>query len=70
MDQNPLQQLLLERSMSKEPIAPSGLPAPTPKPKSHLPPAWKRYLTGLRMQEAVRNNWQPSPTLVKILEGK
>ena len=66
---DPLKQILLNRLMTKEPTAPSGLPAPIPNKQSHLPPAFQRYLTGLKMQKAIRAGWDPHPTLVKILEG-
>ncbi|MGE3341506.1 MAG: hypothetical protein AB7J46_06455 [Candidatus Altimarinota bacterium] len=71
--ENQLTQLLLERVGGQEeatPVAPSGLPAPTPNAKRKLPPAWKRYLNALSMQQAIANNWTPHPTLVNILNKK
>ena len=52
------------------PTAPSGLPAPPPNAKQHESPALKRYLTAQRMMNAISHGWQPSPTLVKVLEGE
>ena len=55
---------------SKMPTAPTGLPATPPSNKASLPPAWQRYATGLKMQQAYANNWQPNPIMLRLLEGK
>ena len=52
------------------PKAPTGLPAPAPNSPSRVPPAWQRYRTGLRMQDAYANGWNPNPIMLRILEGK
>lgn len=71
-DNQNLHETLLQRQLgAQQPAlpAPTGLPAPTPNPKSNLPPAWKRYATGLKMQHAYANGWNPNPMLLRILEG-
>ena len=55
---------------AKAPTAPTGLPATTPTQAATVPPDWQRYLTGLRMQHAYANNWQPNPMLVRLLSGE
>ena len=52
------------------PTAPTGLPATPPGNKAALPPAWQRYATGLKMQNAYANNWQPNPIMLLLLNGK
>lgn len=69
MQTDPLKELLMNRT-ELVPEAPSGLPAPPPNPKQHESPAWQRYLTSLKMQDAVAGGWKISPTLVKVLEGR
>jgi hypothetical protein len=54
-----LTQVLLDRATG---------PPPNPDPK--LPPAWKRWLTAQRMQQAYANNWQPNPILLRLMEGR
>ena len=49
------------------PKAPTGLPAPAPNAPSRVPPAWDRYVTGLNMQKAYANNWNPNPMLVRLM---
>ena len=53
-----------------DPVAPTGLPAPAPQAKAGLPPAWQRYATSLKMQDAVANDWTPNPMLIRLLNGK
>lgn len=45
--------------------------APDTMPNSHAktPPRWQRYITGQKMEEAYRNNWNPNPMLIRIMEG-
>lgn len=54
------------------PTAPTGLPAPPPAAPNQgtVPPAWQRYSTGLKMQNAYANNWNPNPILLRLLNGK
>lgn len=61
-----------EIQSAAQPTAPTGLPAPPPAPPGtgRVPPAWKRYVTAQKMQDAVANNWTPNPTLVKILSDR
>ena len=42
----------------------------TPTVPDKLPPAWKRYLTALKMEHGYKNSWSPNPTLIRILEGQ
>ena len=49
------------------PKAPTGLPAPVPGKTNTLPPAWQRYATSQKMQQAYRNNWTPNPMLIRLL---
>ena len=53
-------------AMAAAPKAPTGLPAPMPTAPSRVPPAWSRYLTGLKMQHAYKNSWIPNPFLVRL----
>ena len=53
-----------------DPVAPTGLPAPAPNQKEQIPPAWQRYATALKMQNAYANNWTPNPMLIRLLNGK
>ena len=64
--------VMTERALVPEvPTAPTGLPSIPPKGhEGKTPPAWKRYDTGLKMQEAISNGWQPNPTLIRILNNK
>lgn len=59
----------LTQDLEDVPLAPTGLPALPPNPTPRLPPAWKRYMTGLKMQDAYANDWRPNPILLRILEG-
>lgn len=59
----------LTQDLEDVPLAPTGLPAIPPNPDTRLPPAWKRYMTGLKMQDAYANDWRPNPILLRILEG-
>jgi len=51
-------------------VAPTGLPAPTPNMSEGIPPAWQRYSTGLKMQNAYANNWQPNPIILRMMRGR
>ena len=48
------------------PVAPvaARFVAPPPKPKSHLPTAFNRWLTAEKMKDGYRNNWTPNPVLI------
>lgn len=76
MANDPLKQTLIDRYMDTTGptagglTAPTGLPVPPPSEPSRVPPAWQRYLTGLKMQNAYANNWNPNPMLVRATEGK
>lgn len=50
------------------PKAPTGLPAPVPSKSNALPPAWQRYATAQKMQNAVANSWSPNPMLIRLLD--
>ena len=50
-------------------MAPTGLPVPPPGETAKVPPAWQRYLTGMKMQNAYANNWTPNPMLIRVAEG-
>jgi len=67
MKDDALRNALADRMM---PMAPTGLPAPPPAKPSRVPPAVDRYTTGLKMQHAIANNWEPNPTLIRLLGGK
>lgn len=41
-----------------------------PKPSATVPPEWKRFDTAQKMQTAVRNNWSPNPTLIRLLASR
>lgn len=41
-----------------------------PKPASTVPPKWQRFETAQNMQNAVRNDWSPNPTLIRLLSGR
>ena len=41
-----------------------------PKPASTVPPKWERFETAQNMQNAVRNDWKPNPTLIRLLSGR
>ena len=60
---DPLKETLMARAV---PMAPTGLPAPPPSQPSRVRPAMDRYATGLKMQEAIANGWQPNPTLIRL----
>ncbi len=62
-----LKKIMMERVV---PTAPTGLPAPPPAPASHVKPAEDRYRTGMKMQHAYANGWNPNPMLIRVLEGK
>lgn len=66
-----LRTLLVQRGLARQftepPTAPTGLPVLPPMPGPRIPPALRRYQTGLRMQQAYANQWTPHPLLVRIL---
>lgn len=49
--------------------ASTGLPTPVPNQSQGVPPAWQRFLTGQRMQDAYRANWTPNPMIIRMLSG-
>lgn len=64
-------EVIQNKDLSVVPTAPTGLPSIPPKGhEGKTPPAWKRYDTGLKMQEAISKGWTPNPTLVRILNNK
>jgi hypothetical protein len=42
-------------------------PTATPSAPNHLPPAWQRFATAQKMQNAYKNNWQPNPVLMGMM---
>jgi len=47
-----------------------GLPTPPPNPSARVPPAWQRWATSQKMQDAYRNNWSPNPMMIRLMEGQ
>lgn len=68
VDNKRLREALFSRS-GLGPMSPAGLPTGLPAQKPQLKPAWQRYMTGLKMQEAYANNWNPNPMMIRILDG-
>lgn len=60
---DPLTQLLLQRSLTPQPQAPTPpappLPVVPPAPTTHAPPEAQRFLTAQAMMAAVRNGQSP-----------
>ena len=64
---NTLEQVMLERSAAnvRPPIADPT--AAMPNAPTKVLPAWQRYITGQKMQQAYANGWEPNPMLIRVL---
>lgn len=56
----------LTKTLTDRESTPAGPTQPNTKSASPSP-AWQRYETAQRMQEAYRNNWNPNPILIRLL---
>lgn len=43
--------------------------ASPPSTSTRVPPAWQRWQTGQKMQDAYANNWSPNPMLIRLMGG-
>ena len=51
------------------PMGPAEIPIGLPNESARVPPRWQRFQTAQRMQDAIRNDYNPNPMLVRILSG-
>ena len=52
------------------PMGPGELPIGLPNEGARVPPRERRFETGQKMMDAVRNDWSPNPMLIRILQGQ
>lgn len=52
------------------PMGPAEIPIGVPNDSAKVPPRWQRFETGQKMQDAIRNDYNPNPMLIRILEGR
>ena len=51
------------------PMGPAEIPIGLPNESARVPPRWQRFQTAQRMQDAIRNDYNPNPMLIRVLEG-
>lgn len=56
------------KSSVESPVYPENNISPSSPTK--VPPAWKRHATSNAMEDAYRNNWEPNPMLIRLLQGR
>lgn len=65
MPNDELRNTLLSRAWT----GPAGMPTALPSDPARVPPRWKRFVTAEKMKGAYRNDWQPNPMIVRLLNG-
>ena len=51
------------------PMGPGEIPMGVPNAQVKVPPRVQRFETAQQMQDGYRNNWNPNPMLIRVLEG-